>query len=101
MRIVWTPVAVNSLGETVNFITELWSPQIADTFLNQLDYRIEQIIQNPEIAPPFKNSYYRQLFIHKTVSLFYKIDKDYIKILLIWDNRQDPAKLLKTITSST
>jgi plasmid stabilization system protein ParE len=101
MKILWTPVGVKSLEETVNFITERWDGQIADKFLNQLDYRIGQIHQNPEIAPTFKNSDYRQLLIHESISIFYKTDREVIKILLIWDNRQDPAKLLKKITGST
>lgn len=54
MKVLWTPVGVTSLRETVNFITELWDSEVADKFLNQLDYRIKQIQRNPEIAPPLK-----------------------------------------------
>jgi len=79
-KVVWTPVGRKSLNVTVNFIIELWDNQVADEFLNQLDYRIKQIQKNPELAKPFKNSAFRQLLIHKTVSLFYINDPKYLKL---------------------
>lgn len=100
MKVFWTPVGKKSLTETVIFITELWDSKVADEFLNQLDYRIEQIKQNPEIAPSFKNSGIRQLIIHKSVSLFYKSNSEQIKLLLVWDNRQDPAQLFEKLTDT-
>jgi len=100
MRNIWTPVAKNSLEEVVNFISALWNDQVADEFLSQLDYRIEQIQHNPEIAPAFKNSEFRQLLIHKSVSLFYRNYSEYLKILLVWDNRQNPKQLFEKLTDA-
>lgn len=97
-KAIWTPTARKSLQQTKDFLIELWNEQIADEFLNQLDYRIEQIQRNPELAPAFKNSEIRQLLIHKSVSLFYKNDPEHLKLLLVWDNRQNPTQLLKKIT---
>jgi len=71
-KALWTPIARDSLVETVDFISELWNDQVADDFLRQLDYRIEPIQQNPELAPSFKNSKFRQLIGHKSVSLPYR-----------------------------
>lgn len=99
-RAIWTPVGKNSLKETVNFISKLWNSRVKNKFLNQLDYRIEQIQQNPELAPRFKNSEFRQLLIHKSASLFYKNYPGYLKLLLVWDNRQNPAHLLEKLTAS-
>lgn len=99
-KVIWTPTARKSLQQTTTFIGELWNEQIADEFLNQLDYRIEQIQHNPEMAPSFKNSDIRQLLIHKSVSLFYKNNPKHLKILLVWDNRQDSAQLLKKLTDT-
>lgn len=99
-KVIWTPVARESLVETINFITKIWNDEVADDFLVQLDFRIEQIRRNPDLAPPFKNSEYRQLFIHQTVSLFYRNYSEYIKLLLVWDNRQDPAHLFEKLTNT-
>jgi plasmid stabilization system protein ParE len=100
-RVIWTPVAKSSLQETVNFISEIWNDQVIDEFLSQLDYRIEQIQRNPELAPTFKNSEFRQLIVHESVSLFYRNDPEYLKLLLVWDNRQDPAQLLVKLTDAS
>lgn len=99
-RIIWTPTARHSLQQTTGFISELWNEQVTDEFLRQLDYRIEQIQRNPELAPTFKNSELRQLLIHKSVSLFYRNYPKHLKLLLVWDNRQDPVQLLKKITDA-
>ena len=92
-KVIWTRTARKSLRSTSDFITELWNEKVTNEFLSQLDYRIKQIQQNPELAPAFKDSEIRQLLIHKTVSLFYKNYPDFIKLLLVWDNRQDPKTL--------
>lgn len=97
-KVVWTPTARKSLQQTVDFIRELWNKEITDDFLNQLDYRIKQIQNNPELASSFKDSEIRQLIIHESVSLFYRKHTKYIKLLLVWDNRQDPTQLFKKLT---
>ena len=99
-RVIWTPIGKNSLQETISFISELWDQKIIDKFLNQLDYRIEQIKLNNELAPAFEHSKFRQLLIHKSISLFYINHLEYIKILLIWDNRQNPFKLYDKLANS-
>jgi plasmid stabilization system protein ParE len=96
-KVIWTPVALKSLQQTVDFLAEQWNGSVVDEFLNQLDYRIAQIQSNPELAPGFLKSEFRQLLIHKSVSLFYRNSPEHIKLLLVWDNRQDPEGLLKRL----
>ena len=99
-RVIWTPLALDSLKEVVDFLETKWSDQIVEKFLRQVDYRIEQIQENPELAPSIENTLFRLLLIHKTTSLFYRNHPDHIKVLLVWDNRQNPAKLLKKLKAS-
>ena len=96
-KVLWTPIAKKSLKQTSDFISELWNEQVKEEFLNQLDFRIMQVQKNPELAPTFENSDIKKLIIHKTVSLFYQDFQEHIKILLIWDNRQDPEELYKKL----
>ncbi len=93
-KVIWTPTARKSLQQTSNFITKVWDEEITTQFLNQLDYRISQIQKNQELAPTFEDSGIRQLLIHTSITLFYRNHPDYIKLLLVWDNRQNPADLL-------
>ncbi|KYG80132.1 plasmid stabilization system protein ParE [Roseivirga ehrenbergii] len=100
-KVIWTPVAIKSLRQTADFLSEIWNDQIVDEFVNQLDYRITQIQRNPDLAPTFINSEFRQLLIHKSTSLFYRSYPEYIKLLLIWDNRQNPEQLLKKLAEAS
>ena len=99
-RVIWAPTARKSLRSTVDLLSERWNERIKGEFLNQLNFRIKQIQRNPELAPTFEDSPVRKLSIHKNVSLFYLNQPDAIRLLLIWDNRQDPAGLYRSLTGS-
>lgn len=96
----WTETAKQTLNETSDFILDLWNVQIQENFLDQLEYRIRQLQHNPELGTAFEQTDFRKLAIHKTVSLFYINKRDFIKLLVIWDNRSDPDQLLKKLTDA-
>lgn len=96
----WTETAKQTLHETSQFILNLWDEQVNENFLDQLEYRIGQLHHNPELGSGFENSNFRKLVIHKTVSLFYINKREFIKLLVIWDNRSDPDQLLKKLTDA-
>jgi len=99
-KVLWTALAVKSLSEVYNFTCEVWDIEIADNLLSQIDYRIDQVQNNPELAPKFENSLFRKLNIYRTVSIFYKLTENHIKLLLVWDNRQNPKVLKELLTSA-
>ncbi|MEQ8629538.1 type II toxin-antitoxin system RelE/ParE family toxin [Ekhidna sp.] len=99
-KVIWAPTARRSLRRTSDFISELWNEQVKTEFLNQLNFRVDQIRRNPELAPTFQDSEVRKLVIHKSVSLYYLNDPEHIRLLLIWDNRQNPAELYKLLTDA-
>ena len=99
-EVQWTETARKTLQETSDFILELWNTQVNEKFIDQLDYRISQLQRNPELGPTFENTNFRRLIIHKTTSLFYINDTNYIKLLVIWDNRQDPDQLFKKLADA-
>ena len=101
LKVYWTPLAIKSLQEVQSFISEYWNQQVLDQFLDIIDKRIEQLIINPELAPKLGRTAYRKLVIHKNISLFYFHEPELIKLLLVWDNRQDPAKLKEKLTDAT
>ena len=70
MRVIWTKTARGSLIETTDFILRVWNDDVANRILNQLDYRIEQMKQNPELGPKYPETQYRSIQIHITTSLF-------------------------------
>jgi plasmid stabilization system protein ParE len=99
-RVIWSPMARRSLRQTSDFIFEVWNEQVRTEFINQLNFRVAQIQKNPELAPTFEDSEIRKLVIHKSVSLFYQNFSEHIRLLLIWDNRQNPAELYRKLTDA-
>lgn len=99
-EVFWTPLALNSLKQTEKFIRKVWNQKVVDEFYDLLDFRIHQIQKNPNLAP---NKYkdVQQLFIHRNVSLFYVNNPIQIRILLIWDNRQDSKQLLNILKEAS
>lgn len=100
MKIFWTPYAKRSLRETAAFLSVQWNDDIIDSFLALIDKRLDQVKINPEIAPRLRSTPYRRLVIHKHISLFYTYNKEYIKIVLLWDNRQNPGDLYNKLTAA-
>lgn len=99
-NIFWTPIGLESLKEAQSFILEHWNEQVLDYFLDLIDKRIEQLKSNPKLAPIIESTEYRKLLIHKNVSIFYTLESKIIKILLVWDNRQDPGILKEKLTDA-
>lgn len=78
-KVIWTPFALESLKEIVDFIESKWTDQIIEKILSQIDFRVNQIQENPELAPAIENTDFRQLLIHETTSLFYRNHPDLCK----------------------
>ncbi len=97
MRAIWTPLGLKSLDQTTNFIEKQWNEDVADVFLDRLDERIEQLKLNPQIGPTYEKTNYRKLIIHPLVTLFYELETNYISLVLVWANKQDPDELRKKL----
>lgn len=93
MRTVWTDLGLKSLEKTTHFIEEQWNVDVADNFLDRLDERVAQLEENPQIGPTYGHTAFRQPLIHPQVTLFYELKNDYISLVLVWANRQNPDDL--------
>ncbi|MEZ5023483.1 MAG: type II toxin-antitoxin system RelE/ParE family toxin [Chitinophagales bacterium] len=78
-QIYWTPIAIDSLQETTEFVLKIWNSNVVEILLELVDARLEQIKSNPEIAPKILKTDFRRIIIHKHVSLFYIIETNQIK----------------------
>ena len=92
-NIFWTPIGLKSLKEAKVFILEHWDHKVLEHFLDLIDERINQLALNSKLAPIIDSTEYRKLVIHKNISIFYTVDSEIVKILLVWDNRQNPNVL--------
>jgi plasmid stabilization system protein ParE len=96
MKVSWTPKALKSFMEIVDFLNEKWTKKEIDAFAEQTDKVIEQIAENPYMfVATEKRKNVRKGLVNKLVSLFYRVKprKKEIELLRFSDNRMDPDKL--------
>jgi plasmid stabilization system protein ParE len=98
-KVLWTVYAKESLQLTLDFLEVQWGYEYKEELINLIDKRIQQVVLNPNITPVLEGTSYKKLLIHKHLTIFYSILSNTIKILLVWDNRQNPDHLEKTLTS--
>ncbi len=81
-------------------LVSIWDDEVSDLFLSSVDDTIDRIRQFPGIAALVEGTSFRRYVLHKHVSLFYSVESEWIKILLIWDNRMDSTDWLKNLSGS-
>jgi plasmid stabilization system protein ParE len=92
--IVWSPKARITHYKILEYLERNWTPTEILNFIERTGQVIEHISQNPLHYPYSKESdSYKCVFIPQ-VSLFYRLKQDHIELLIFWDNRQNPAKLI-------
>ncbi len=94
-KIIWTENATIQNLENVEFVFNTWGASSVLDYENELIQKLEQLKKFPFSAPIFKLGC-RKILIVKQISLIYKVDKDNkeITILMVWNNYQNPVKLL-------
>lgn len=97
MKVRWTPTAKQSFFSILDYLEESWSIREVNSFIEEVNTLLDQISQQPKMFPESsKKKHIRIGFITKDNSLYYRYSprKKEIELLVFWDNRQDPEKLI-------
>jgi plasmid stabilization system protein ParE len=95
--VIWTKTATLQLRATLRFwIDHNLSTPYAHKLLDKIEDVVDGIQRHPQRSPLSIYSDVRVAVMHH-YSLFYRITPQRIVIVAFWDNRQDPAKLLKLL----
>lgn len=91
MKVVLSPTARRKLENLLEYLQEEWSVKVKLEFMVKLDRSIEQISTHPKNCPESQ----RFIGLHKCVvtrqtSLYYRVGKNEIEVITLFDNRQDP-----------
>ena len=93
-EIVWSPESENDLSIILEYLVSKWNIKVATNFLNEIEYQIKLIDNNPKLYPIIqKEQQFRRYVITKHNSLIYGHENKQIIILRIFDTRQNPKKL--------
>ena len=93
----WTKEAEDTYLEVVDFLLQTWGQSVLEKFEELLDHRIANLQKAPLIGKSIPGTFYRQLLIHKHVSVFYRDYQKHILLLAVWDVRQNPTKLTEIL----
>ncbi len=93
--IVWSPRATADFERIVEYLLLEWGEIIAFDFAEDVDRVLNIVLLLPEVYPKLNARQIRKAVVVKQVSVFYRIDErnGEIRILRLWDNRQNPTKL--------
>jgi plasmid stabilization system protein ParE len=93
-KVVISKIAEIRLERLFAYLLENWSAKIKSDFIKKLDRNITLIKSQPEsFAQSEKDPSLRKCVVTKQTTLYFKFDEKEIKILTIFDNRQNPDKL--------
>lgn len=93
-RIQWTERAIFDLQNIIDYLLYKWTEKEVKNFVRKLDKRLELISINPRLFPKTKKRRnVRRSVLTKHTVIYYETSTDTIRIVTLFDPRQDPRKL--------
>ena len=92
--VVWSPRAKITYNHVLEYLYEEWTIKELKAFIHRTEQVIEYISDYPNLYPFSEEARAYRCVVVKQVSLFYRLKQDQIELLVFWDNRQNPSKLL-------
>ncbi|HEY2583554.1 MAG TPA: type II toxin-antitoxin system RelE/ParE family toxin [Mucilaginibacter sp.] len=92
-EIIWMDRASEEYEKLVKYLLGEWGREVAIRISIEIDQTIIRIQNSPEQFPVFRKTkkIHRCVFSPQT-SIYFRINKNAIEILSIFDNRQNPKK---------
>lgn len=93
-KIVWSDEALQNLQKILDYLDEIWTIREVRKFVKQLDNRLQLLEQNPFSFPVFiQSTKLRKSVLTKHISIYYQIVDQNIRLISIFDNRQNPKRI--------
>jgi addiction module RelE/StbE family toxin len=93
-QIIWSPLAESDLSNILDYLDKNLERKVAVNFLDLTDNFINQISLNPKQFPLiYKSKGIRKCVITKHNTLFYRVKRNKVEVLRIYDTRQNPDTL--------
>ena len=91
--IKWLPEAEITFALVIEYLEKNWTVKQIENFINRTEQVIDFISQNPKQYHYSKKKDVYQAVVTRQISLYYRINREEIELLIFWDNRQNPEKL--------
>lgn len=94
-QIVWTLRASNDFDNLMDYLIENSSETSIQKFITQLEKKLALLETNPAIyALISQEKQIRRCLISKNYALYYKVSEEKVILLTLFDQRQNPLKLI-------
>ena len=92
--ILWSPTAKANYYQILEYLNDNWTIKELEAFVKRTEEVISHIYKNPSLYPYSESSDTHKCVVVKQVTLFYRVTGESIQLLVFWDSRQNPAKLV-------
>lgn len=94
-KIIWSDEALKNLKLIINYLDNNWTERELKQFAQRLDKRLALIELNPYLFPIINHSIkIRKSILSKQTSIFYQIVETNVRLITLFDNRQNPKRLI-------
>ena len=91
--VVWSSLAENDFSCILEYLNAKWNERIALNFIDKVEMALQQIQVNPKLFPLIHKDGIRKCVITHHNTLYYRINREIIEILRLYDTRQNPDNL--------
>jgi plasmid stabilization system protein ParE len=95
-RVVLSKRAAGKLDKLLEYLETKWSKRVKDQFIQKMDRALNIIKEQPESSPiSEKIQGLHRCVVTSQTTVYYKFDEKVIRIVTLFDTRQNPTKLNK------
>jgi plasmid stabilization system protein ParE len=93
LSVIWSPRALENLHQVIDYLEMNWGEKVVTGFVQRIDTLIKLISERPNVFKQIseKNSV-REAVITEHNLLLYRVYKNHIVLLAVFDTRQHPRK---------
>lgn len=92
--VVFSESAKADLESLLSYLEEQWSLRAKYAFVDQLDLALQAIVEFPKSFPSSAvKQVVRKCVVSKHTTLYYRIKKNEIEVIALFDSRRDPREL--------
>lgn len=92
--IVWTDRALTNLDNIMEYLEKEWTQKETTQFFRKLENRIHLLSQRPLLYPLTKSrKNVRRSVLTSHITIYYRVKKDTVEILTLFNSRRNPDKL--------
>jgi plasmid stabilization system protein ParE len=93
-KLVWSDNALRNLKSIISYLEDVWTDKEIRKFVQLLNRQLSLIQTNPylfSLSP--KSINLRKAVLSKQISVYYQIEPDHVRLISLFDNRQNPNKI--------